>query len=128
MAVSVKCPNGHLLKVKDEFAGKSGLCPHCQTRVFVPMPVHTGEKDRISDDEILGLLGPPRKVKAEPPPPSDSVLDSGYDPAESGISLLRSSVSQKQKACPLCGHMSSMAFTHCPRCGTQLAEAGTGKK
>ena len=50
------------MKVKDECGGKSGLCPHCHSRVFVPMPVHAAEKARISDDEILGVLGPPREV------------------------------------------------------------------
>ena len=59
MAITAKCPNGHVLKVKDEFAGKSGLCPHCHSRILVPMPVHPIETEGISDDEVLGLLGPP---------------------------------------------------------------------
>lgn len=32
MSIKVTCPNGHALKVKDEFAGKAGLCPHCKAR------------------------------------------------------------------------------------------------
>ncbi len=133
MAISVKCPNGHVLKVKDECAGKSGLCPHCHSRVFVPMPVHTAEKARISDDEILGVLGPPRKVKAEPPPPpppSTSALDSVHDAPqqESGISLLGSSLFRKQKVCPHCAHAASIAFTNCPRCGTPLPDIAVEKQ
>jgi ribosomal protein S27AE len=134
MAIAIKCPNGHLLKVKDELAGKSGLCPHCKSRVFVPMPVHTTEKAKISDDEILGLLGPPRQVKAEPPPPPppppDSMSDSVHDAPkqESGISLLGSSLLRKQKVCPRCAASTSIAFTHCPRCGTPLPDVGAEKK
>jgi len=132
MAIAAKCPNGHALKVKDEFAGKSGCCPYCGSRVFVPMPVHTTEKSRISDDEILGLLGPPSKVKAEPPPlapSSDSVLHPGRDAPkpESGISLLGSSILRKQKVCPQCAHPASVVFTHCSRCGTPLPDIGVEK-
>ena len=128
MSISIKCPNGHLLKVKDEFAGKSGLCPYCRSPVFVPMPVHTDEKARISDDEILGVLGPPGKVKPEPPPPPPSEPADGFHPRrapkdESGINLLGSSMLRKQKVCPQCAHLTSIAFTHCPRCGTPLPDS-----
>jgi uncharacterized paraquat-inducible protein A len=132
MAVTATCPNGHVLKVKDEYAGKSGLCPHCHARVFVPMPIHANEKARISDDEIMGLLGEPRKVAPEPgPSPADHVLDSGKKEAgqaESAISLLGSSVLRKQKICPQCSYAASPAFTHCPRCGTPLPEIDKSKK
>ena len=84
MSISAKCPNGHVLKVKDEYAGKSGLCPHCGSRVSVPVP--SAEKSRISDDDILGLLGEPSKVTAEPPPvpPSNPQMESVHDAAEGG--------------------------------------------
>src|SRR5271157_2661364 len=130
MAISVTCPNGHELKVKDGLAGKSGFCPRCHSRVFVPMPLHTTEKARISDDEILGLLGAPAKLEAEPPPSSESELETvaetqipEWETGLPGYSVLR-----KQKACPQCGHLTSIAFTHCPRCGALLPNLGTGKK
>lgn len=133
MSISVKCPNGHALKVKDQLAGKAGLCPYCRSPVFVPMPVQTAEKARISDDEILGVLGPPRKVKPEPAPlpPTNPQMESIHDGVakeESGISLLGSSALGKQKACPLCGHLASIAFTHCSRCGTPLPNVESTKK
>jgi hypothetical protein len=123
MSISAKCPNGHVLKVKDEYAGKSGLCPHCGSRVSVPVP--SAEKSRISDDDILGLLGEPSKVTVEPPPlpPSNPQMESVHDgpkEEESGISLLSSSISAKQKLCPKCANVTSVAFRHCPRCGTPL--------
>ena len=131
MSISIKCPQGHVLKVKDEFAGKSGLCPHCHCRVFVPMPVHSHTSARISDDEILGLLGQPERVEPEPPPvpPTDPRMTSVHDgvPEEdSGISLLGSSPLRKQSTCPHCGNVTSIAFTHCPRCGTPLPKAAEG--
>jgi hypothetical protein len=129
MGITTKCANGHILRVKDEFAGKSGLCPHCRGRVFVPMPVHSLEKSRISDDEILGLLGKPAistRTAVETAPPSDSVLDTPSATSRSTgdtIGLLGSSASRKVKICTKCEHITSVAFTHCPRCGTPLPES-----
>ena len=136
MSIVANCPNGHVLKVKNEFAGKSGLCPHCGSRVIVPMPVHEGEKARISDDEIMGLLGPPDQVKPQPPPPVAqedlAIHESIHDPtpvdSQSGISLAGSSMLRQQKVCPQCGHLASFAFTHCSRCGTPLPKSEHQKK
>jgi hypothetical protein len=131
MAITTKCANGHLLRVKDEFAGKSGLCPYCRGRVFVPMPVNALEKGRISDDEILGLLGKPGKparAVCDLPQPSESVLDSpcptSPSNADTTISLRSSAASRKVKICTKCEHITSVAFTHCPRCGTPLPDSG----
>jgi hypothetical protein len=127
MGITTKCANGHVLRVKDEFAGKSGLCPHCRARVFVPMPIHAPEKARISDDEIMGLLGKPAIAACaalEAAPPSNSVLDATSGTSRSNgdtsISLQSSSASRKVKICAKCEHITSVAFTHCPRCGAPL--------
>jgi len=128
MGITAKCANGHVLRVKDEFAGKSGLCPHCRGRVFVPMPVRANEKARISDDEILGLLGQPSPAACAPTAAdlsSDSVLDGHNDGAthsDTVTSSPGSSFARKVKICPKCEHITSVAFTHCPRCGTPLPE------
>jgi hypothetical protein len=130
MSISAKCPNGHVLKVKDEFAGKSGLCPHCHTRVFVPMPVHRQEKARITDDEILGLLGPAGPIKPEPPPVPESVMDAVHEapPRETAPNPQGSSLLKRQKVCPRCNHVAPLAFTHCSRCGTPLPNPIAEKK
>ena len=60
MSIKVVCPNGHALQVKDEFAGKSGLCPHCKARITVPKP----EPEAVSEDDLLAVLGPPRACLA----------------------------------------------------------------
>jgi hypothetical protein len=123
MAIRVCCPNGHLLNVKDEFAGKSGLCPHCHVRVEVPLP------SQISEDDILDILGPAKKVPPHPAPqePEEESVhqDSQHTAAdaESGIGLLGSSILRRQKRCPQCAGAVSFAFTICPRCGTPLTDA-----
>ncbi len=38
MGIRVECPNGHVFKVKDKYAGKKGLCPHCEGQVIVQVP------------------------------------------------------------------------------------------
>src|SRR3954464_1710295 len=38
MGIQVECPNGHIFKVKDKYAGKKGLCPHCEGQVIVQVP------------------------------------------------------------------------------------------
>ena len=142
MAISVKCPNGHDLKVKDEYAGKSGLCPHCHAKIRVPLPQPKSPPpkppDKVSDDDVLAMLGPPRAVNvstssdedgsaAFPPRKAPAGGESIHDAAPgkpespaSGISLLGASVLRREKLCPHCGNLTSYTFTHCPRCGTPL--------
>ena len=54
MSIRVVCPNGHLLKIKSKYAGKSGLCPICKGRIVVPKP----EPDTLSEDSIMDVLDP----------------------------------------------------------------------
>ncbi|MGA2034029.1 MAG: hypothetical protein ABSG68_17430 [Thermoguttaceae bacterium] len=102
MAITVKCPNGHELKVKDEFAGKSGKCPHCGARIDIPAA------QPMSDDEILGMIGPPEDESSK-----------GRKERESGVSLLGAAM-RKTKTCPQCHATASYAFRICPRCGSPL--------
>lgn len=41
MSIPLTCPNGHFLKVKNSWAGKKGLCPHCGAIIQVP-PLSAG--------------------------------------------------------------------------------------
>lgn len=36
MGIVAFCPNGHRIKVKDEFAGRKGICPQCAVRFRIP--------------------------------------------------------------------------------------------
>ena len=53
MSIRCVCQNGHVLKVKESFAGTSGLCPMCRGRVDVPHP----PEPAMSEDTILTILG-----------------------------------------------------------------------
>jgi predicted amidophosphoribosyltransferase len=101
MAIELTCPNGHKLKVKDEFAGRAGLCPCCKARVDVPKKV-----DHL-DDAILSVLGP-QGAESAPKPQAPDVISELF------------SATKRKKVCPSCGGETSYAFTICPRCGTPL--------
>jgi hypothetical protein len=110
MAIELTCPNGHKLKVKDEFAGRAGLCPCCKARVNVP------KKDDPLDDAILSVLGP-QASDARAKPQAPDLIGELF------------STAKRKKLCPGCGGETSYAFTTCPRCGTPLPNtSGAGPK
>ncbi len=61
MSIMVICPKGHELKIKDKYAGRTGRCPLCKSRIKIPVP----------DEEIPGGL-----------------VRGIYDPSKSGLSGL----------------------------------------
>ena len=128
MPIEVVCPNGHLLKVKDKYAGKSGLCPHCQAPLLVPAPRADDEDDSIE-------LVPRKRIEDEltkPLPPAaagghiddDDEIPGGGTPSKAaasaahsaGESLLGSAVIKHQKMCRRCHQMSPIWFARCPNC------------
>jgi zinc-ribbon domain len=117
MSIEVKCPNGHTLKVKDKYAGQTGLCPKCQSRVLVPKLV-----PEMSEQAILDCIGPP--------PPADNDLPVHQDPSlidpsgsASGTSLLRSSLlGRSMKTCPKCRAEVRIAYDLCPHCHTYFTD------
>lgn len=117
MAITVKCPNGHELHVKDKFAGQTGLCPKCQSRVLIPTPAKT-----VTEDAILELLGPPPPKSDEPLPvlQDPQRLAGGLDPdSHASSSLLRSAlVHRGMKSCPKCRREVRQAYDICPHCRT----------
>jgi hypothetical protein len=117
MAITVECPGGHKLRVKDEYAGRTGYCPRCKAKVKVPAA------KSVTDDDILAIVNRSGSREPEPGVPSDSVLDHGA-PAKgtSGLSLLGSSMIRGQKLCPACYHLASFSFSVCPTCGTPLPD------
>jgi len=120
MAITVECPGGHKLRVKDEYAGRTGYCPHCKAKVKVP-----GAKC-ITDDEILAIVKGSGRKEPRPVRASDSVLDAPPPPKDdSGLSLLDSSRIRGRKVCPECYHLSSFSFSICPKCGTPLPNRPT---
>jgi hypothetical protein len=110
MGISITCPNGHALKVKDELAGKTGLCPYCKAKVTIPQ--HEG----LSDDDIMAVLGPAGGDE----PKSAEQSPRGASLQETGIVTVGAALAQRKKTCQKCGGEISVAFRHCPRCGTPL--------
>jgi hypothetical protein len=122
MGIRVECPHGHVFKVKDKYAGKKGLCPHCEGQVIVVVP------DALTSHEASDLLqreAIQRRQAAQRHSTSDShVFD---DPNESVAapssgtsgSLLGSSVIRHNIKCK-CGEHVPMWYARCPACGQYL--------
>ena len=75
MPIRFTCPNktcGKIIVVKDEFAGRIGKCPGCQTSVKVPAAMPAFE---VVEDEPASPPPPPKKKPApvviveDTPPP-----------------------------------------------------------
>ncbi len=125
MSIEVSCANGHVLRVKDSFAGKSGYCPHCRAKVHVPQPIG------FSEDDVIDVLGPPPpKPTDEPEAPAEAAASVHQAPRhaklvkESGIGLAGSSILRRAKLCPSCHTRTSFSFSICPTCGTPLPSTG----
>jgi anti-sigma B factor antagonist len=124
MSIMVTCPNGHELHVKSEFAGKSGLCPHCKVRIDVPLPAPS--KEAVSEDDLLAVLGQPHKAHHQsashkPHHPGPAAAGARQAAAATGDAP-RSAVVQRRRVCPKCCEIVSETHPQCPRCRTQLSE------
>lgn len=53
MGIRFYCPNGHKLNVKSFLAGKRGICPHCGTKVDIPLE-STRESGKQKDKAPAG--------------------------------------------------------------------------
>ncbi|MBI1825690.1 MAG: hypothetical protein HY287_08770 [Planctomycetes bacterium] len=48
MSIELNCPNcEHQIRAPDTAGGKHGLCPYCQTKVYIPVPV--------TDDDLIPI-------------------------------------------------------------------------
>jgi len=112
MGISVTCPNGHRFKVKDKYAGKKGLCPHCQDQVKVQVP------DAASSDDLSKAAYRAAAEEHGAAAASASVFDDHHDSSDpsGSASLLGSSVIQHHVKCA-CGERVPMWFARCPKCG-----------
>ena len=122
MSIQVKCPNGHVFRVKDKYAGKKGLCPHSEGEVVVNVP-------ELTDG-----------VRPEPSPAPEAknthttyVLDEHdaelvYDDplangaSDTGHSLVGASAVRHGKRCSKCGAKSPIWYASCQKCGEFFQE------
>jgi hypothetical protein len=123
MGIRVECPHGHVFKVKDKYAGKKGLCPHCDGQVIVHVPdALTGDMSDVLQKEAIQRRQAAHHHAASS---SSNIFD---DPGElvtsasaSGTSgsLLGSSVIRHNIKCK-CGEHVPMWYARCPACGSYL--------
>ena len=111
MSIRVICPNGHSLMVNDSLAGKVGLCPTCKARVEVPKP----QQGQLSEDAIMGILGPPNSDLTRPP---SAQPDTRPPPASSPEG---EQSSPPKKSCHKCNREISAGIHICPHCHTDIA-------
>jgi hypothetical protein len=125
MGIRVECPHGHIFKVKDKYAGKKGLCPHCDGQVIVLVPdTTTAEASDILQREAIQRRQAAQHPAGTPSSSGSHVFD---DPADevaapsSGTSgsLLGSSVIRHNVKCK-CGEHVPMWYARCPACGQYI--------
>jgi hypothetical protein len=135
MGIQVECPNGHTFKVKDKYAGKKGLCPHCEGQVIVQVPdaltanqaTDTLQREAIQRRQAAQHAAQPKPAKQAAASQSTSDSHVFDDPNEmpaapsSGTSgsLLGSSVIRHNIKCR-CGQHVPMWYARCPACGQYL--------
>ena len=114
MGIEVRCPNGHVFKVKDKYAGKKGLCPFCEGEVKVRVPDAATSKALADSAYKIAAAQHGAAARAE------SVLDEmpTSDSSSSG-SMLNSSVIRHNVVCK-CGNKVPMWFARCPACGEYM--------
>ena len=118
MSIEVACKNGHRLKIKDEYAGKKGLCPKCGVPIAVPVPA-------LSEDALVDLLGQMPAVDDEPEVHQDRKTGSSSgSSSSSSMSLLggQSMVARTHKVCPACKKEVSQGYHVCPHCHMYFAD------
>jgi hypothetical protein len=112
MSIRVECPNGHTLRVKDKYAGKSGRCPQCHARVYVPAK-------SLSEAEILKIVNVGH-AESHPHDDHSSIHHEPLrdaNPEDSGRSLLNSSVLRHTRVCPSCNEKFPLWYASCSHCG-----------
>lgn len=138
MSIEVTCPNGHSMRVKNEFAGKTGLCPYCQARIAVPnAAVSKSGSAGLSEDDLLAVLRPPRPATgtavADTPPPQQAGAKvpqphwpQGQAPHDqtakhAAADPLSEVFVHRRRVCPKCCEIVSFSSKECPVCGTSLS-------
>jgi len=115
MGIQVKCPHGHVFKVKDKYAGKRGLCPHCTEQVIVEVPSITSS-EAVSKAYKQAIAQEQRSANDGGSSIFDDVPTQDADPSTSA-SLLGSSVIRHNTRCSFCNQSVPMWYAKCTACG-----------
>ena len=116
MSIQVNCPGGHVVQIKDKYAGRRGKCPLCGTPIDVP-----GVR-RLSEDEIAALMYGPPAIE------DDSVVHDDHARRDgSGMSLAGSSAvgGIGLRVCPKCrAKVYVPENLICPQCNSHFSDWG----
>lgn len=115
MSIDVVCPNGHTLKVKDKYAGKTGRCPHCQMPVQVPQAAACLIDRRRHPKHGRSAVGRGRSAGASRNPPPRRRL--GLEPARR---LVDSQAAHQDL--PKCSEV-NMRLDICPHCHMYFSDS-----
>ncbi|MCA9133878.1 MAG: hypothetical protein KDA45_12015 [Planctomycetales bacterium] len=129
MPIQLKCSCGHLLKVPDKFAGKTGKCPQCQKAIKIPAAT-SGSAKRPAGAAAAPAAG------AKATSPAASKVPAGKAPAGKGGSkaataaqasdgwdALFDEVGLTKKSgpvCPKCAAGIKPGAVVCTQCGFQF--------
>jgi anti-anti-sigma factor len=108
MLIEVRCPNGHVLHVKEKYAGKMGACPHCSAPVLVPL---AGQVCRDDPHGVHSIQQPPAEELVHEEPEREH-------PGKTSDSSIRLG---QDKLCVWCGKTVSHATAKCNWCGTPMS-------
>ena len=102
MSIYLVCPNGHALKIKDKYAGKSRRCPACKVVIKVPSSSDVIYKDEAELPDESGLSG----------------LDllSGWNDSQADFQQAE----QETQFCAKCCKEIARESKVCPHCGTYV--------
>lgn len=120
MGIQVECPHGHVFKVKDKYAGKRGLCPHCKGQVVVLVPdAYSSGAMQEAYRKAIDAEQHAAHASGSSTSHDDSIFDDvPKDPsAETSGSLLGSSVIRHHVRCDFCNQSVPMWYAKCPSCG-----------
>jgi hypothetical protein len=122
MGIQVECPHGHIFKVKDKYAGKKGLCPHCEGQVIVQVPdaLTVSQTSETLQKEAIQRRQATQHSSSSGSHVFDDPADQPAGPSSSTSgSLLGSSVIRHNIKCK-CGQHVPMWYARCPSCGAYL--------
>ena len=110
MSIKVTCPNGHSLKIKTKYAGKTGRCPICKARITVPAE----DSSVFAEDSIMDVLQPYESGVSIVSLPTPEI---GNDPNQVPGQV----PTQMLKICPGCHRQIPADARVCLYCNTHLA-------
>jgi Zn finger protein HypA/HybF involved in hydrogenase expression len=104
MAIKVTCPNGHMLRVSDKLAGKTGLCPTCKARVTVP-ELKPGAIDESDILQVIGPYDPSKSQVTRPGARADGQAEEKTDKVEMRRCMsCEREIEAETHICPHCHH------------------------